>query len=169
MIQSFSKPSPLCFRVAHVKVTPRPWERGSIFFVPRFRHDVIIIACVAWRFCRELLSGEAPISSRFLCPRPPIYYLARPAKTAILRRLTWLQPSCFFLFTLLPWFHHFLILLVFYRNLPHVFLKDMRSYALSKNTVFHAVGEKRYRCFSSLYGFHSAETWLSLRRSLWYF
>ena len=99
----------------------------------------------------------------------PAYNLARPAKTAILRRLTWLQPSCFFLFTLLPWFHHFLILLVFYRNLPHVFLKDMRSYVLSKNTVFHAVGEKRYRCFSSLYGFHSAETWLSLRRSLWYF
>ena len=72
MIQSFSKPRPLCFRVARVKVTRSSWERGSIFFVPRFRHDVIIIACVAWRFCRELLSGEAPISSLFHCSRPPI-------------------------------------------------------------------------------------------------
>ena len=27
------------------------------------------LACVAWRFCR---AGRAPISSRFLCPRPPL-------------------------------------------------------------------------------------------------
>ena len=72
MIQSFSKPRPLCCRVALAKVTRSSWERSSIFFVPRFRHDVVIIACVAWRFCRELLSGEAPISSRFHCSRPPI-------------------------------------------------------------------------------------------------
>ena len=44
------------------------------------------------------LSGEAakthergtpaPISSRFLCPRPPFSYLARPTKTAMPRRLS---------------------------------------------------------------------------------
>jgi len=168
MIQSFSKPRPLCFRFARAKVTRRSWERGSIFFVPRFRHDVII-ACVAWRFCQEHYWAAKPQSPRGFSALARLYYLARPAKTAMLRRLTWSQPSCFFLFTLLPWFHHFLILLVFYRNLPDVSLKDMRSYALSKNTVFLAVGEKRYRCFSSLYCFHSAETWLSLRQSLWYF
>lgn len=32
---------------------------------------------------------------------------------------------------------------MFYRNLPDVSLKDMRSYALSKNTVFLAVGKKK--------------------------
>ena len=34
------------------------------------------LACVAWRFCRSgRRSGEAataPISSRFVCPRPPL-------------------------------------------------------------------------------------------------
>ena len=69
----------------------------------RFAHSWV--ACVAWRFCRagrrsgvaakfarearekNFQVAPAPISSRFLCP-PRLYYLARPTKTAMLRRLT---------------------------------------------------------------------------------
>ena len=80
MIQSFSKPRPLCFRVARAKVTRRSWERGSIFFVPRFRHDVIIIACVAWRFCREHHWGAKPQTPRGFSALARLYYLGGPAK-----------------------------------------------------------------------------------------
>ena len=55
-----------------------------------------VLACVVWRFCRAgRTSGQA---ARLLPPQSPrgfsalarLYYLARPTKTAMLRRL-WLS------------------------------------------------------------------------------
>ena len=66
---------------------------------------VTFIACVAWRFCRAgRTSGEAAgreIRARERAPQSPrgfsalarLYYLARPTKTAMLRRL-WLSNKC---------------------------------------------------------------------------
>ena len=63
---------------------------------------VTFIACVAWRFCRAgRTSGEAARKIKLLPPQSPrgfsalarLYYLARPTKTAMLRRL-WLSNKC---------------------------------------------------------------------------
>ena len=68
------------------------------------------VACVAWRFCRaRRTSGEAAKSARGRCVNEwqalLYYYLTRPTKTAILRRLVLTKPDIFesaiYLFTYL--------------------------------------------------------------------
>ena len=51
-------------------------------FTTKDRDNDQLLACVAWRFCRagrtsgeaarKIKTAPAPISSRFLCPRPPL-------------------------------------------------------------------------------------------------
>ena len=63
---------------------------------------VTFIACVAWRFCRAgRTSGEAarkiktpaPISSRFLCPRPPLLLSAPNQNRHATQAMTFKQMS----------------------------------------------------------------------------
>ena len=78
---------------------------ASFFFFPwlfltlsQCRTEALEVACVAWRFCwAGRRSGVAARKIKLLPPQSPrgfsalarLYYLARPTKTAMLRRLPW--------------------------------------------------------------------------------
>ena len=50
----------------------------------------LVLACVAWRFCRAgRRSGVAAKFALGFSALARLYYLARPTKTAMLRRLAW--------------------------------------------------------------------------------
>ena len=67
-------------------------------FTTKDRDNDQLLACVAWRFCRagRTSSEAAKKNKKPLPPQSPrgfsalarLYYLARPTKTAMLRRLT---------------------------------------------------------------------------------
>ena len=93
-IQSMRRRNRL-FEMSNSKIRDCRFFSRLLLFRPR-----PYIACVAWRFCRaRRASGEAARSARgapFNEGQALLYYyLTRPTKTAILRRLVRTQPDIF--------------------------------------------------------------------------